>query len=156
MNASQRYRPNTPKISHETIEGDVIVINFENGNYYSLNGTAANIWHFVTNKAALNEIVTNLEERYQPGQTPVQEAVYQFIGELEKEELICTSDDGESCDDKPQLPWSDSTSSTDLSFDSPEIEKFTDVQDLLLLDPIHSVDETGWPAQKPEPTQDNA
>ena len=26
-------------------------------------------------------------------------------------------------------------------------ERFTDMQDLLLLDPIHDVDETGWPVR---------
>ena len=30
-------------------------------------------------------------------------------------------------------------------FTVPGFEKFTDMQDLLLLDPIHDVDETGWP-----------
>jgi hypothetical protein len=25
------------------------------------------------------------------------------------------------------------------------LQKFTDMQDLLLLDPIHEVDESGWP-----------
>ena len=31
-------------------------------------------------------------------------------------------------------------------FQSPEIQKFTDMEDLLLIDPIHEVDEeAGWP-----------
>ena len=35
-------------------------------------------------------------------------------------------------------------------FEFPIIEKFTDMQELLLLDPIHEVDEKGWPHQAAE------
>ena len=34
------------------------------------------------------------------------------------------------------------------SFSPPVFEKFMDLQDLLLLDPIHEVDEIGWPHQR--------
>jgi hypothetical protein len=30
-------------------------------------------------------------------------------------------------------------------FEAPVLQKYTDMQDLLLLDPIHDTDETGWP-----------
>ena len=33
-------------------------------------------------------------------------------------------------------------------FVAPVLQKHTDMQDLLLLDPIHEVDETGWPSLK--------
>ena len=32
-----------------------------------------------------------------------------------------------------------------LGFEAPILQKYTDMQDLLLLDPIHEVDEAGWP-----------
>jgi hypothetical protein len=34
------------------------------------------------------------------------------------------------------------------AFVAPVLHKHTDMQDLLLLDPIHEVDETGWPSVK--------
>jgi hypothetical protein len=33
-------------------------------------------------------------------------------------------------------------------FTRPVLTKFTDMQDLLLLDPIHDVNSSGWPAKK--------
>jgi hypothetical protein len=30
------------------------------------------------------------------------------------------------------------------------LHKYTDMEELLLLDPIHDVDETGWPNKSPE------
>ncbi len=41
-----------------------------------------------------------------------------------------------------------STSKDD--FTNPVLEKFTDMADLLLLDPIHEVDESGWPNKPPD------
>ena len=35
-------------------------------------------------------------------------------------------------------------------FEAPRLEKYTDMQDLVLLDPVHEVDEQGWPQQRPE------
>jgi hypothetical protein len=34
------------------------------------------------------------------------------------------------------------------SWEAPKLTVYEDMQDLLLLDPIHDVDETGWPARK--------
>ena len=33
------------------------------------------------------------------------------------------------------------------NFERPKLGKYTDMQDLLLADPIHEVDEQGWPVQ---------
>jgi hypothetical protein len=32
---------------------------------------------------------------------------------------------------------------------APVLEKYTDMQELLLLDPIHDVEEAGWPKARP-------
>lgn len=32
----------------------------------------------------------------------------------------------------------------------PVLEVFADMQDLLLLDPIHDIDEVGWPVARPD------
>ena len=33
-------------------------------------------------------------------------------------------------------------------FRAPQIRAYTDMQDLLMIDPIHDVDETGWPVRR--------
>ena len=37
-------------------------------------------------------------------------------------------------------------------YEPPQLEKYTDMQDLVLLDPVHEVDATGWPHPKPAET----
>ncbi len=38
---------------------------------------------------------------------------------------------------------------SNVPYAPPALETYTDMQELLLLDPIHDVDETGWPAARP-------
>ncbi len=35
-------------------------------------------------------------------------------------------------------------------FEPPKLAKYTNMSDLLMLDPVHDVDEQGWPNRKPE------
>ena len=39
MDTNGRLRINTPKIVHETIDGETVILNLDNGNYYSLVGS---------------------------------------------------------------------------------------------------------------------
>ncbi len=41
-----------------------------------------------------------------------------------------------------------STDESKTPFQIPVLDVYSDMQDLLLLDPIHDVDETGWPTPK--------
>ena len=47
-----------------------------------------------------------------------------------------------------ELPGGPPASKPD--FQEPALQKYTDMEDLLLLDPIHEVDDTGWPNPKPD------
>ena len=38
-----------------------------------------------------------------------------------------------------------------MAFEKPVIEKFSDMQEMLLLDPIHEVSEMGWPNEAEKP-----
>ena len=43
---------------------------------------------------------------------------------------------------------------TPQAFDAPRLERYTDMQDLVLLDPVHQVDDTGWPRTKEDAESD--
>ena len=42
-----RFKVNTPPVIHETLDGEVIVVNLDTGTYYSIPGTGAEIWTLV-------------------------------------------------------------------------------------------------------------
>jgi len=144
MNVSNRYRINTPHITHETIDGEVVIINFDSGCYYSLNSSGADIWEGIAQRANVGQIADMLSARYTGDRATMEGALLDLIRQLCDELLIVPADD------KPAGEIVIDESRERDPFDAPVLEKFDDMQALLLLDPIHEVDETGWPVAKPE------
>jgi Coenzyme PQQ synthesis protein D (PqqD) len=132
----------SPELMHETIEGETVMINGSTGNYYSLDPIASEVWQAVELGAPIADITAVLVERYGASRAEVEGAVLQFVHELEQEGLIVpgpTSDDSVDLSGLFQAPPA-------ISFRAPRMEKHTDMQDLILLDPVHEVDpERGWP-----------
>jgi len=129
-------RINTPQICHETIDGEVVVINLENGCYYSLRDLSAAIWHHIHAGSSRDAIVEAVTRAY--ADRPDAGALAAgFIDQLVVDQLVAESGpDEQAAPTAVDLP---------VSFTPPALEKFTDMQDLLLLDPIHEVDNMGWP-----------
>src|SRR5882762_1727680 len=47
MRGFMYYRISETKVAHELIDGEVIIIHFDVGNYYSLKGAAAQLWDLI-------------------------------------------------------------------------------------------------------------
>ncbi len=147
MSPNDRFRINTPKTSHETIDGETVIINLDSGNYYSLIGVGADVWRFIESGATVGEIIEVINHQYEGAH--IENDINRFIAELQEEDLIVH--------DKERRPESNGEINTQIEietgkkrpiFEAPILNKYTDMQDLLLLDPIHEVDETGWPTPK--------
>jgi hypothetical protein len=147
-----RFRLNTPDVMHETIDAEVIVIHLVSGNYYSLRETAAQIWALVDDTGALSveEIVDALTMRYASPRSEMESAVTRFVSELAEEGLVAGVETGDGA--RPDLAQQPNSVS-ELPFEPPRVEKYTDMQDLVLLDPVHQVDDTGWPRARPDAAQ---
>jgi len=156
MTSLIRYRINSSKIIHEIIDDEVVVIDFDSGNYYSLDKVGADIWGFIESGATVSEIVEGIALRYKGGRAVIENAVGQLMAELHQDDLIVT--------DKAKGPESIKGLEVRLeagseierpSFEVPVLHKYTDMQYLLLLDPIHEVDETGWPSMRPDSSDED-
>ena len=123
-------RINTPDVIQETFDDESVIVNLREGLYYSLNSEALPLWSEIVKGTAF----PLLTEAY-PGFSP--EEIGGFLRELHEERLIVI--------DEESLPKGKSATSF--------LQKFEDLQDLLLLDPIHDVDERGWPHAKPSDDQ---
>ena len=139
------FRINSPNIVSETIDGEVVIVNLEKGYYYSLFNTAVDIWSRIEQGMAKDSIIKDIKCNYNCSAVNVDDAVNSFLERLQAEDLVIV-DKIESTQDK-NLELSQLSDSLDnKQFENPKIEKFTDMEELLLLDPIHEVDETiGWP-----------
>ncbi len=147
MDTHACFKINSPDVIHENVDNEVLIIEFNTGNYYSLNNSGADIWELLSAGAPVGEIIQKLKNKYSDGNGDIQSAVYQLVRELVDENLISPAETGVDEEgsgieiDAPAEPGV-------LIFEIPVLQKFSDMQELLLLDPIHEVDETGWPAPK--------
>lgn len=144
-----RFRVNTPDVMHETIDGEVIVINLVSGNYYSFRGTGAQIWALVDDLGVLSvdEIAEALALRFGSPRSEIENAVARFLEDLAGEGLIAGA---EATDGARREPAEQPNGVPTEAFELPRVEKYTDMQDLVLLDPVHQVDDTGWPRARPD------
>lgn len=146
MNAEMRFRVNTPTVTYETIEGESVVINLETGSYYSLRAEGSEIWESLVANGAVDLIVDDLAARYSASRVQVEQSVIRLLGELQQEQLIVS--DGAIGATTRGIQAPSIASLAKAEFQAPVLQKFTDMQELLLLDPIHDVDVAGWPRAK--------
>jgi len=140
----QPFRQNVPQIVSEMIDGEVIIINLDNGTYYSLTGAGAFTWELLTRGTTLADAAREVALRFDGN--AIEDGLRAFWDELSIEGLIVESDS--VMPPSPPLELS----AERAQFVAPHLESFTDMKDLLFLDPIHEVDEkTGWPARPPTP-----
>lgn len=133
------YRMNTPRVVHETLDDETIIIDFETGTYYSLNGVAHWILFLLIQQQSVAQVVDQITASYSGEQEEIDEAIRQFIGNLAAASIITPVA-------APLSPMPMTLPLTQKApFTPPLLEEQTDIQDLLLLDPIHEVSKQGWP-----------
>lgn len=134
-----RYRLNDQNVVSEVLDREVIAIHLRTGAYYSMRASSADIWNALINGWSVEEISDRLVQATALEHERIGEDVARFVAILEGEELIrpINSDFGARRDEF--LP--------DTEYADPELLKYTDMQELLLVDPIHEVTEEGWPLQ---------
>jgi coenzyme PQQ synthesis protein D (PqqD) len=144
VQSGARFRVNDAQVVHEVFDGEVLVINLDSGTYYSLLGVGASLWQWLLQGATVQAMTQVLAERHLDDAAVIQAAVAEFVDKLAEQKLIVPADASNGAAFTP--PGSPAAKTR---FARPVIEIFTDMQDLLLLDPIHEVSESGWPVIKP-------
>jgi hypothetical protein len=117
-----------PPVSHECIDGEVVIINMETGSYYSLTGFASALWQTIAAGTTRDALLARVD-------ASVRNEVSAFLDQLAQEALVDPSAAPQQTGEEVAWP----------AYETPRIEKFTDLQELLMLDPIHEVDAAGWP-----------
>jgi hypothetical protein len=137
-------------VIHETIEGETIIIDLASGTYFSLQGSAPAIWQALAQGKSDEQIVAHLEALYASDADELAPAVTSFLQELVSDQLIAPSENGET----PGGAAEPVDAAERAPFVAPKLERYTDMQDIILLDPVHKVDSEGWPhAAPPAPEQ---
>lgn len=129
-----------PRVIHEEVDGEVIVIQLEDGNYYSLSGLGADAWPLLVNGMSPAEAAKTLTADH----GAATDQLRTLVARLVSERLLEPVAGGEESDRTPAADHD----APKPAFDPPRLEKYSDMQDYLLIDPIHEVDEPGWPAKR--------
>src|SRR5262245_8572818 len=141
------YRVNEPQVVHQTVDEETVIVDLGTGSYYSLRGSAQVIWSALERGLDTPGVVHEVTGRFEGSPDEIGSLVESFVSKLEQDRLIVGLDGGATAASPPQ----DGAVSTDRpTFEAPVIERFDDLQDLILLDPVHEVsEEQGWPHARP-------
>ena len=135
------YRVNSPQVISETVGGETIIVNLARGHYFSLQGTAVEVWQGLERGEAAETIVLELEQRYEAADGEIDTAVKKLLEDFITAELVVAEGNGTGT----VAPRSSQDVGERVPFVPPSFTTFTDMQDIILLDPVHEVDTQGWP-----------
>jgi hypothetical protein len=144
-----RYAINSPPVVHESFVDEAVIVNLNSGAYYSLDKSGLAIWNLIAAGASIGEIVDRISGRYTAARADILAAVVELISSLRREDLIQPAAEASH----PGLALDANSNGGEkekIPFEPPRLNKFTDVEDLLVLDPIHDVDAAGWPQKGSE------
>lgn len=150
MPSTTIYTNYAPQVIAEVIDEEAIIVNLDSGAYYSLRGAGAAIWEMAGQGWNADRIAAACAQRFEGESDQIQAAVARLLAELTAEGLLVAA--GAAPDASPlgngEAPAA--PAGRRQPFGEPVLEKYTDMADLLLLDPIHEVGAQGWPAPRPK------
>lgn len=120
--------PNRPDVIDETFDGEAVLVNLQSGCYFALSPAATLLWNLVLDGRSATALAASVDADAA--------VVERFVAELLEEGLLVEGGaDAGAATEAIAIPG------------EPTFQKFTDMQDLMALDPIHDIDldADGWP-----------
>ena len=125
----------SPQCSADDFDGEIVAINLETGLYYSIKDSGAVLWHDLTAGHSVEALVDLAGEN-----SELAAGIARFADEVVRCGLMRHTTEA-------PIPSGPAATAAEIAtMTAPVLESFGDMQDLLLLDPVHEVDEEmGWP-----------
>jgi len=140
---TRTFKPK-PSIVHEKFGDETIIVNLDSGSYYSIQAVASVIWGFVVDGVSEADILRRIKAEFAGSGDAISSGTTEFLDRLVAESLVNVEDMADGVGEhEAGVP--------DKVFSVPVLQKYTDLDEMLLLDPIHEVDEQGWPTVRKSP-----
>lgn len=137
------YRTDVPDTASEVFDGEVVIAHYGTGLYYSVSRSGALIWQALRHGLSAVEATDWLAGHFPAAAPGLQAQVEAFVGTLKDKGLVVEVEARDRAGELPEVaagPWQE-----------PTLDSFDDLQELLLLDPVHDVTEAGWPHRPDDP-----
>jgi Coenzyme PQQ synthesis protein D (PqqD) len=145
VSSGRRLRQASERVVHETAGGEVVLIHLETGNYYSLRGAGAYVWTLLEAGGDAQVVADAVTNRYDGDPAVIRASVTEILDRLVHEGLAA-EDDIEHA--RAGAVENGAPPEVARPFEPPILERYTDMQEYLLVDPIHDVDGGAWPARE--------
>ena len=124
----RRFTLNTREVAAKVTDGEAVLINLATGVYYGLSGSGGAVWELLVAGADVETIVREVVERYGAEPVTVRADVEGLVETLVDERLLLEDADRPAPTELPAV-------SSNGAYEAPVLEKYTDLGDLLALDP---------------------
>lgn len=120
---------NEQQVAAKVMDGEAILINLTTGAYYSIPATGGFIWSVIEKKLSLDGIVSAVVAHYDVARARAEADVLRLCTELHDEGLVSVTRTAVVASAFPPVP------ATLLAYQTPTLEKFTDMAEMFALDP---------------------
>lgn len=132
MQNNKGLQPNYAETAAEVLDSEVIIIRLTDGMYYSMQGVGVCVWRLIEAKHDVDDIVRAVMERYGVELDRVKGDIDNLIESLLSERLII-SDESSTKKVRAKIPTDRDLGA--LSYETPTLNVYEDMNDLLALDP---------------------
>jgi len=131
------------EVVYDTVDGETVVVALATGTYYTITGAGVDMWSAASAGVRFGDAVIFLQGRYPSERETMRSVLARWLDELVAEGLVHTGP-GNGAEISDDLAPTDRT-----TYEAPVLVRYTDLQSLILLDPIHEADvHTGWPNRR--------
>lgn len=126
-----------PDTASELFDGEVVIAHYGTGLYFSISASGALIWQGLRHGLSAAEAAQWLAGHFVAEADGIPAQVDAFVATLVGRQLLIEVGERERAGDLPAIVLA--------AWQEPALDSFDDLQELLLLDPVHDVTEAGWP-----------
>ena len=143
------YQLDSTNVATEIFDNEAVLINIPQGKYYSVRGnTGIRILEILQEPISLDNILATIQNEFELADdgSSVTE-IKGFINQLENENVVILVTE--------TIEFKIAGTDFKLPYEKTELEIFDDMQELIMLDPVHDVESfKGWPQKKEEVAND--
>lgn len=146
------FRINEPSVIYQTFDREVVAVHLNTGSYHTLPGIAGEAFLLLgSTGASTQNVAVELATRYDAPAEVIERDLAIFAGQLLQQSMIV------EIDGSPASPSASPMVAGGVArapYIAPQLESFSDLEGLVLIDPVHDVAVAGWPHTAPETIED--